>query len=297
MPPPHDARMAQLRAVEAAYEHVGFFEVTATILDKNNIDANQTIRDAARRAGVVDFDGLKHGPDHKVELHDVPYIGRGGRAVGDLRFYRTTGRGDERFSVSAAEFRQVATDGSYWAVAFQGGSALLVELDPAGGIPATEGGGTQGRAPVSRPVHAASLEPHVRAGIEGGLARQVEHALVEHLAGWLEAVGFACCRRLYTTEGGDVLESDLVCPGLGLLAEAKAKADRPSIRMAIGQIADYSRFEDPENTAYTAIVLPERPPPDLTTLVLGTGSSLVYQQDGTWVAEGPLAEVFPAGEG
>lgn len=67
----------------------------------------------------------------------------------------------------------------------------------------------------------------------------------------------------------------------GILWEVKAKSDRASIRMAIGQLADYLRYL-PEGLE-AGIVLPENPSQDLVRLVHLQGLRLVVEEDGVLV--------------
>ncbi|WP_445152128.1 restriction endonuclease [Baekduia sp. Peel2402] len=61
------------------------------------------------------------------------------------------------------------------------------------------------------------------------------------------------------------LFTDLYCRDLNLLVEAKGSAERGSIRMAIGQLADYRRFLSP--SPICAVLLPSQPRPDLLALL------------------------------
>jgi hypothetical protein len=66
-----------------------------------------------------------------------------------------------------------------------------------------------------------------------------------------------------------------------VLYEAKGKADRNSVRMAIGQLFDYRRSIEP--TPLLAILLPEAPKPDVRDLIESVGISLVYEANGSFV--------------
>jgi hypothetical protein len=62
------------------------------------------------------------------------------------------------------------------------------------------------------------------------------------------------------------------------LVEAKGTGTRTAIRMAIGQLADYGRFA-PSDVA-PAVLLSERPRPDLEALLNGLGISAVWETPG-----------------
>lgn len=71
------------------------------------------------------------------------------------------------------------------------------------------------------------------------------------------------------------LFSDLIDRTTGTLYEAKGTVERGAIRMAIGQLADYSRFVQPPPR--TAVLLPSEPRADLQELLKKAGIGLVWQ--------------------
>ena len=71
------------------------------------------------------------------------------------------------------------------------------------------------------------------------------------------------------------LFTDLYSSTLNLLVEAKGTGERGSIRMAIGQLADYRRFINPAPTC--AILLPQRPRPDLAALLEAEDVVAIWQ--------------------
>jgi len=73
----------------------------------------------------------------------------------------------------------------------------------------------------------------------------------------------------------ETLWSDLVDVTAGVLYEAKAKVDRATIRMAIGQLADYGRNIDLPGLR-RAVLLPKRPSLDLRDLLASCAVGLVY---------------------
>ncbi|MFE7583892.1 hypothetical protein ACFU5Y_20330 [Streptomyces gardneri] len=67
-----------------------------------------------------------------------------------------------------------------------------------------------------------------------------------------------------------------------LLIEAKVKPDRESVRMALSQLADYTRFlEQPKR----AVLLSGRPEPDVITLAHSQQSAVIWPtKGGNWVS-------------
>jgi hypothetical protein len=93
-----------------------------------------------------------------------------------------------------------------------------------------------------------------------------EQILVERLERHLRQRGHEVSRHAITLPDGTEIRSDLTDHDTGLLVEAKATAGRASIRMAIGQLADYVRFIEPAPKA-RAVLVPERPAVDLIALL------------------------------
>lgn len=105
-------------------------------------------------------------------------------------------------------------------------------------------------------------------------AERREQQLVRRFAGSLEATGIRVCRLQLWPEGEAApLFCDLYDIDTNTIYEAKGSVTRPAIRMAIGQLADYSRFLDP--AAQKALLLPEEPRQDLVRLAVAEGISIV----------------------
>jgi hypothetical protein len=107
---------------------------------------------------------------------------------------------------------------------------------------------------------------------------QPEAELVERFKDWIEGEGNLrpAALRLPTPLGETWVEADLWLPATRQLVEAKAEATRESVRMAIGQVLDYTHLASlliegkdfPGLTAASpAILLPMLPEPDLVELV------------------------------
>lgn len=107
--------------------------------------------------------------------------------------------------------------------------------------------------------------------------RRTEALLVERYAASLEPDRLG--RARVTTET-DVLYSDLLNETRHQLIEAKASATRPSIRMAIGQLADYARYIDPAPAL--AVLVPVRPSQDLLALLVSVGLAAVWEDGDTF---------------
>jgi len=79
------------------------------------------------------------------------------------------------------------------------------------------------------------------------------------------------------------LFTDLYDATTGALVEAKGTVERNSIRMAIGQLADYKRFVEDGHPRYLAVLVPSQPRPDLCELLDSQGIELIHPSDGGFV--------------
>jgi hypothetical protein len=112
-------------------------------------------------------------------------------------------------------------------------------------------------------------------------AERRESALVRSLATYLRGRDHDVCRQQIVPKGEfKPLFTDLFDLTADLLVEAKGSVTRESIRMAIGQLADYSRFLP---TAQKAILVPSRPRSDLEELARSQSIDII------WVVEGGFA--------
>ncbi|MGX5770580.1 hypothetical protein ACWKWN_07500 [Microbacterium trichothecenolyticum] len=100
-----------------------------------------------------------------------------------------------------------------------------------------------------------------------------EHALVNALRAALTARGHEVARWRIRTPGGSLLFTDIYDTTERVLYEAKAWSDRDSVRMAVGQLLDYRRYVD---AAFLAVLLPDRPPSDMISLLEELGIGLVF---------------------
>jgi hypothetical protein len=77
----------------------------------------------------------------------------------------------------------------------------------------------------------------------------------------------------------------LYIPELNLLVEAKGTVSRPSVRMAIGQLADNVRFA-PQHCR-CALLVPSRPREDLVALIRSAQLGLIWENKGKFEQEAP----------
>lgn len=106
-------------------------------------------------------------------------------------------------------------------------------------------------------------------------AERREAQLVQRYADWLMARGGQVGQRLITPPGRMVpLRTDLFDLHRNEIVEAKGSTDRSSVRMALGQIIDYSQYVP---GARRAVLFPTRPPGDMVRLLVGLGISCVYE--------------------
>lgn len=76
------------------------------------------------------------------------------------------------------------------------------------------------------------------------------------------------------------LFTDLFDATTGTVVEAKGTVERNSIRMAIGQLADYKRFVENGQPQHLAVLVPSQPRDDLRELLVSQGIELIYPGNG-----------------
>jgi hypothetical protein len=110
-------------------------------------------------------------------------------------------------------------------------------------------------------------------------AERREQQLVLAYCQFLREKGSHVTRHLVQPAGeAKPLFSDLYDVTRNNLFEAKGTVTREAIRMAIGQLADYRRFIEPRPSC--AVLLPERPRPDLEKLLSAEGIAIVWLVEG-----------------
>lgn len=103
-----------------------------------------------------------------------------------------------------------------------------------------------------------------------------EQRLVRAYRQHLESRGHRVLRHKYSTQRfASPLFSDLIDVTEGVLYEAKGDVRRTSVRMAIGQLLDYRRFES--DSMRLAVLLPRWPSRDLVALVHSVPASVVWR--------------------
>jgi hypothetical protein len=72
------------------------------------------------------------------------------------------------------------------------------------------------------------------------------------------------------------LFTDLFDATTGTLVEAKGTVERNSIRMAIGQLADYRRFIEDGQPRHLAVLVPSQPREDLRALLASQDIAVIF---------------------
>lgn len=110
------------------------------------------------------------------------------------------------------------------------------------------------------------------------MATRSEQTLVVAYRDHLEHRGHRVTRHTYQVPGSKhPLSCDLVDETDHVLYEAKGNGLRTSVRMAIGQLLDYRRFEDPQ--LRLAVLLPRKPAQDLIDLIHAVPASAVWRTE------------------
>lgn len=118
----------------------------------------------------------------------------------------------------------------------------------------------------------------------GDLRREAR--LEKNFAKYVVRQGYPVWRyEICHTSGQSPMYTDLWIGGVNILLEVKSNADRVSVRMALGQLIDYTRFL---RTAARAILLPEEPEADLFKLAKSQNTALIWPVAGDrWVTSEP----------
>jgi hypothetical protein len=113
-------------------------------------------------------------------------------------------------------------------------------------------------------------------------AERREQKLVKAYEAYLKKKGHEVCRlKIVPTGEAKPLFCDLRDVSTNSLVEAKGSVSRQSIRMAIGQLADYRRFVagDP----HAAVLVPEEPRGDLLELLKTQGIAAVWPENDAFI--------------
>ena len=126
------------------------------------------------------------------------------------------------------------------------------------------------------PLEALSTKSYKVSGSTGGSAVKWEAELVERYRAYLDRLGHHCVRYRIRPPGElRDLYTDLFDQTENVLYEAKGVATREAIRMAIGQLLDYSRHI-PTGPSL-GVLLPARPSDDLLDLLQSQKIKCVYE--------------------
>ena len=104
-----EANAAEMQVISLIQKYRGeeyaLLRLTFTMIDKNNLDANDFFRSLLQQWGLVDYDDLKHGGQYGVSYSSI-FIHHGWSDEAVLKFYRVANaRGDRRFSLSTIKRR------------------------------------------------------------------------------------------------------------------------------------------------------------------------------------------------
>ena len=118
-------------------------------------------------------------------------------------------------------------------------------------------------------------------------AQRREQGLVKDLEDWLTAAGHSICSLELHGEGeASTIRCDLFDETDNAIIEAKSSIARPAFRMAIGQIADYSRLMNPPPNR-RLILVPEQPRSDLIALAKSQKIGVIWPDgEGGFASEG-----------
>jgi hypothetical protein len=115
----------------------------------------------------------------------------------------------------------------------------------------------------------------IQPGREPHEAERREQKLVREYLTHLTGAGHDVCRlQLQPDDEPAPMFCDLYDKTTKTVVEAKGSVARPAIRMAIGQLADYARQVTP--TPERAILVPQKPRPDLLRLAADQGVTVVW---------------------
>jgi len=218
---------------------------------------------------------------------------RGNKAIRDhaasqreLHLFRATGKGKPVTYVDEFRYKDY-----YDADAPETGGGpirrvLIFRLKPVGRV-ARKGAGLAKKAEVDSveevPIESSNTE---RAVVEPSRepyeSERKEARLVKKFIVWSRRAGREYKRfKIVPCGEAKPIFSDLYNKDANQLIEAKGSVSRDAIRMAIGQLFDYKRFASAK--ANLAILLPERPRPDLIELIESAGISMIYQSENDFV--------------
>jgi hypothetical protein len=126
---------------------------------------------------------------------------------------------------------------------------------------------------------AAGSEQHLaRPGISLVEKQRREQELLLRYVEHLRRGGATVGRRIYRVGSARPLACDAFDETNNVLIEARATADRNSLRLAVGQLLDYARFHHPRPVL--RVLLAREPGADLVAYLTSLGIQLAYPGDG-----------------
>lgn len=148
----------------------------------------------------------------------------------------------------------------------------------ADGTPPIEGvsGDTPAPRTERKPIEAQHVLEYEVGPTESTFASRTESELVQRFAAWLEAEGSSVSSHHHRA-GVAPLRTDLCDDTERRVWEAKGTTSRSAIRMAVGQLLDYRRFEDDEWSI--GVLVPREPTRDLLAYIASVGAA-VARPDG-----------------
>ena len=145
---------------------------------------------------------------------------------------------------------------------------------------------TTSRAPIERQHTVSAVVKPTR---EPYPVTRAEQGLVLAMKQHLERMGHDVHRwKILPATERSPLYCDLYDATTNTLIEAKSDSNRPSIRMAIGQLLDYRRFIDRPGLS-CAVLLPVRPAQDLLDLLRSQHIAAYWPADAGFAGSGPYA--------
>lgn len=165
--------------------------------------------------------------------------------------------------------------------------ALRAAMEQIAEGPAVDLDATAANALVQKTtVESALITQYRTRGTVGTVAERREQRLVAQYQTHLEAMHHEVSAHTYLVLGYPLpLRCDLFDDSDSTLVEAKGIVSREAVRMAIGQLLDYRRFEP--GSPKLAVLLPWRPSTDLLDLIHSAGASAVWKGPAGFAAADP----------
>jgi hypothetical protein len=127
------------------------------------------------------------------------------------------------------------------------------------------------------PLEALQKSRYVVSASKETVATRIEAELVARFEEYLAGLGSECARFKVKPPGEiRVLYTDLYDSTMNVLYEAKGSGSRDAVRMALGQLLDYSRHIKAEPSL--AVLLPTKPHDDLLDLLARHGVGCYYEE-------------------